>query len=415
MKVLLVEPAFPHPRKSRNHHLRVPIGLLKIGAWLKDNGSEVMFIRMGDYSANKVLEFNPNKIMVTSLYSYYSEYVASAVKELKQLFPKVTVEVGGIFASLEPTLCKNITGCDEVNVGVVSEAEDYLPDYSLMDEEIDFQIIHTSRGCNRTCMFCGVNTIEPCFTYKQSIKDEVFKKKLVFYDNNLLANPCIEDILYELISLRKDKKINYCESQSGFDGRILKQKPYLAKLLFKAGFKKPKVAWDNDMNGEKSFIEQIEILEQGGFKRYDMGVFMLYNHDLPYLELEKKRVVCWEQKIQIMDCRYRPYTQLYDNYNARSNKPQTNEDYFIHPKWTDKEVKTFRRNVRQHNICIRYRKNWYSYKVWGKKISEDLRKKCFEMEYNQVKEIVDDVWIPSQIHTVKNSPTLDQFMGERNG
>ena len=408
MNVLLVEPAFPS-RKSRNHHLRVPVGLLKIGAYLKAKGDNVMFIRMSDYDFTEVLDFSPEYIMITSLYSYYSEYVADAVKELRMLLPTVEIEVGGIFASLEPDLCKEVTGCDRIHQGVYCEAEEYLPDYSLMDEDIDFQIIHTSRGCNRTCMFCGVNTIEPRFTYKKSIKDEVFKKKIVFYDNNLLANPYIEDILNELIALRKDKKINYCESQSGFDGRILKQKPYLAKLLYQAGFKNPKIAWDNDMNGKKSFIQQIEILEQGGYKRYDMGVFMLYNHDLPYIELEKKRVVCWEQRIQIMDCRYRPYTQVFDNYNARSKKPQTNKDYFIHPNWTDKEVKSFRRNVRQQNICIRYRKDYYSYQVWGKKISEELRKKCFELSYAEVKDIVDDAWNPSVIHPVHNDMTLDNF------
>jgi len=264
MKVLLVEPAFPRPRKSRNHHLRVPVGLMKIGAWLKDKGDDVLFIRMGDYDFTEVLDFNPQYIMITSLYSYYSESVADAVKELRLLLPNVTIEVGGIFASLEPKLCKEVTKCDKIHQGVYCEAEKYLPDYSLMDEEIDFQIIHTSRGCNRTCLFCGVNTIEPEFTYKDSIKDEVFKRKLVFYDNNLLANPCIEQILNELIQLRQDKKINYCESQSGFDGRILKQKPYLAKLLYKAGFKNPKIAWDNGMDGKKSFINQIKILEDGG-------------------------------------------------------------------------------------------------------------------------------------------------------
>lgn len=147
----------------------------------------------------------------------------------------------------------------------------------------------------------------------------------------------------------------------------------------------------------------------GGFKRYDMGVFMLYNHTLPYIELEKKRVVCYDERIQIMDCRYRPYTQLYDNYNGRSKKPQTNDDYFIHPNWTDKEVKSFRRNVRQHNICIRYRKDFYSYQVWGRKISEELRNKCFDMNYAEVKNIVDDAWNPSEIHLVNNDVTLDNF------
>ena len=61
-----------------------------------------------------------------------------------------------------------------------------------------------------------------------SIKGEIIqnkKKKVIFYDNNLLANEYIENILEELIELKKEKKITYVESQSGFDGRILRKKP----------------------------------------------------------------------------------------------------------------------------------------------------------------------------------------------
>lgn len=64
---------------------------------------------------------------------------------------------------------------------------------------------------------------------------------------------------------------------------------------------------------------------------------MLYNWDVPFEETEQKRLKCWEWKVQIADCRYRPLTQTYDHYNPR--KKQTNEDYYIHPSWIDEEVK----------------------------------------------------------------------------
>ena len=48
----------------------------------------------------------------------------------------------------------------------------------------------------------------------------------------------------ELIELKREKEIIWCESQSGFDGRLLMENPKLAKLLKKARFRYPRIAWD---------------------------------------------------------------------------------------------------------------------------------------------------------------------------
>ena len=86
-----------------------------------------------------------------------------------------------------------------------------------------------------------VKEMEP-FKAKNTIKDEVYKERVVFYDNNLLANPSINDILNELIELRREGKIQSCEAQSGFDDRILSSE--LAVLIKEAGFVRPRIAWD---------------------------------------------------------------------------------------------------------------------------------------------------------------------------
>lgn len=246
----MIDPPFPHPRKSVNHQDILPVGLLKIGSYYQSLGWDVRLQRLSE-SDDPPTEFTPSMIKVTSLYSYYSEYVKEAVDWAREHFPNVPVEVGGIFASLQPKLCKEVTGCDSVYVGVMEEAEEFLPNFSLLSEEPSFQVLHTSRGCNRRCKVCGVNCIEPQHTYISSIKDKVRKRKLVFYDNNLLANPYIEDILRELILLKRQRKILHCESQSGFDGRILRKKPYLAKMLKESGFVYPKIAWDGSVKSWK--------------------------------------------------------------------------------------------------------------------------------------------------------------------
>ena len=67
-----------------------------------------------------------------------------------------------------------------------------------------------------------------------------------------------------------------------------------------------------------------------GFNSKDISVFMLYNYDLDYDELESKRVKCFEWKVQITDCRFRPLDEIKDNYSPHKRNGQTNNDYFIH-------------------------------------------------------------------------------------
>jgi hypothetical protein len=116
--------------------------------------------------------------------------------------------------------------------------------------------------------------------------------------------------------------------------------------------------------------------------------------------MEKKRKKCWKWKVQIADCRYRPLTQTYDNYNPRI-KGQTIKDYYIHksPRWTDGLVRQFRRNVRMQNICVRQGVSFYSRtfekKIVGKRIqrkSNNIENIVDKIKYFESKGI--DYWFP---------------------
>jgi hypothetical protein len=85
---------------------------------------------------------------------------------------------------------------------------------------------------------------------------------------------------------------------------------------------------------------------------------MIYNFEPDYYEMLKKLRQCKKWGVQIADCRYRPLKQTYENYNPRER--QTNKDYYIHPEWTDRQVKLFRKKVRQQNIMIRHGFGFYS-------------------------------------------------------
>ncbi|HEY8362752.1 MAG TPA: cobalamin-dependent protein [Tissierellaceae bacterium] len=414
-KILLVEPNFPIPYKSKNHKNFLPIGLLKIATYLRDHGNEIKLIRGYPQTLNEIMElkhFNPEEIWVTSLFTYWAQYVRDTVQYYKKMFPHAWVKVGGIYASLFPAEeVKKYTGCDEVHQGIIPEVEEYLethfPAYDLVKNAnpnpIDYQIIHTSRGCPRKCPFCGTWKIEPEFVPKKSIKNEIKYDKIVIYDNNFLMSPYIEDILEELIELKKNKKIKWVESQSGFDGRILMKKPYLAKIIKEAGFRYPRIAWDSKYEERDKIKEQIDILIKAGYKSKEIFIFMLYNWDVPFEEMERKRIKCWEWQVQIADCRYRPLTQLYDNYNPRIIG-QTSDDYYIHEKagWTDALVKQFRKNVRRQNICVRHSFPFYSKSFEHKRFSKEFMGKISNLRtidekigYMKTEEI--DYWIPSQV------------------
>lgn len=412
-KILLVEPNFPIPPKSKNHKNFLPIGLLKIATYLRNKGNKVKLVRGLPKNLEEFVDvqnFNPDEIWMTSLFTYWAKYVKETVQGYKKIFPNTKVKVGGIYASLfSPDEVKRYTGCDEVHQGIIPEVEEYInehpPAYDLIQDAnphpIDYQIIHTTRGCPRRCPFCGTWKIEPKFTYKKSIKKEIIFKKIVIYDNNFLMNPYVENILDELIQLRKRGLIRWVEAQSGFDGRILLEKPYLAKMIKEAGFRYPRIAWDWGYNQYSKIKKQIDIIADTGYRTKDISIFMLYNWEFPFEEMEKKRIKCWEWKVQIADCRYRPLNQLYDYYNSRIIG-QTNRDYYIHPKWTDALVKQFRKNVRRQNICVRHGYKFYSRIFERKKIDRETiskvsRSRSKDEIINIMNSLGADYWFPDKI------------------
>jgi hypothetical protein len=368
MNVLLVEPDFPIAPKSKNYSIFLPIGLLKLAAFHRSQGNYVQLHR-GNYLAESI----PDLILVTSLFTYWAEYVKVTIQFYRQCYPEAEIIVGGIYASLMPDHCKEYTKCDSVFIGQHAEAEQCHPAYDLVN--VDYQIIHGMRGCTRTCKFCGIWRLEEqSFKTSEQIKLEIKSNKLIFYDNNFLANPDIENILELLAVHRYDNKVIQCESQSGIDGRILEQKPHLAMMLKKARFNEVRIAWDFGYQDYKRVANWINILKSVGYNHRSIFVFMIYNWEYDSFQMELKRRKCYDWNVQIADCRYRPLNATHDKYNP-NNLNQTNEDYYIHKNWTDMEIKAFRRNIRKHNICIRHKIPWDNY---CRQLETDLaRKKLF--------------------------------------
>jgi len=410
LKVLLVEPNFPIPKKSKNHKNFLPIGLLKLHDYYKSKGHGTKLVRGNENKRKIGTRFKPDQILITSLFTYWSKYVWETVAYYRNNYPNAKIIIGGIYASLmgdDQEFRKKLRKYKaSVHFGVHKGAEKYAKtntlNYSILSNPspVDYQIIHASRGCVRHCDFCGTWKIEPNFQAKNNIKGEIEHRKLVFYDNNLLMNPYIENIFSELIELKKQKEILWCESQSGFDGRKLQEIPHLGELIKKAGFRYPRIAWDWGYKEFRTIKKQLDILINAGYGPKDIFVFMLYNWNIPFEEMEKKRIKCWEWGIQIADCRYRPLNQLFDNYNSRKSV-QTNKDYYIHREagWTDILVKQFRKNIRRQNICLRHGFPFYSKSFEHKSFGKETTKKVKDLKnindkIKFIENIGADYWFP---------------------
>lgn len=404
MNILLVEPNFPYSTKSRNkanaiHKNFVPIGLLKIASYYKSSGHAVRLVR-GNVDRNAI-EFRPHKILITTLFTYWSQFVWDSVRHYRALYPNSEILLGGIYTTLHSGESEFKALLREYNVsvhvGLHLGAEKHLPDYSLVPE-LAYHATHMMRGCIRRCSFCGTWKIEPQRTFKSrnDIVEEILsvgKNKVIFYDNNILANPKIKDILLAFCDLRLNGRPVEFESQSGFDGRLLDED--LAVLLKRVRFKNPRIAWDGLYDDRSKIKQQIEMLVNAGYSRKDIYVFMIFNYNFDFKQMEQKRRECWKWRVQIADCRYRPLTQTHDRFNAR--KIQSSDDYYIHaPMWSDFTIKLFRKNVRRQNICVRHGFPFYSKLLENMHLSKAKSLELRLANEHVIKRHIPDAWFPEE-------------------
>lgn len=262
-RILLVE-----PKKSRKYHTQYPpLGLLKLSAYHKLKGDLVKFVR-GFEDDN----FEPDKIYITSLFTYAWEPVHEVIKYYSKKYKRAEIVVGGIYASLcEDHLRESFKDRIIIHKGLVDEVEDILPDYSIVPDW-KTSIIFSSRGCVRKCQFCSVNILEPEFTAKHSIRHLVYPghKKIVLWDNNILASPTWENIFQELEELNLEVDFN-----QGLDARLIT--PRVIERLQKLRLPIVRLAYDT-LAIRNSLKNTIDLLKLAGFKGRQIVVYCLYNN-----------------------------------------------------------------------------------------------------------------------------------------
>lgn len=297
MKVLLVE-----PQKSPKYHTKYPpLGLLKLAAYHKKRKDKIRFVKgfMDDDG------FYPDRIYITSLFTYAWEPVHQVIKYYSEKYKKAEIVVGGIYATLcEEHLRESFKDRIKIHKGLVEEVEDILPDYSLVPNW-NASIIFASRGCIRNCPFCSVKVLEPEFKPKKSIKHLIYPshKKIILWDNNILASPYWEDIFQELEESKLEIDFN-----QGLDARLINEK--VVEKLKKLKISLIRLAYDT-LKIREPLKQAIKLLKSMGFRGRRILVYCLFNNpfekDTPEIFLSRLQdlmewgVVCYPMRYEPLE------------------------------------------------------------------------------------------------------------------
>jgi radical SAM superfamily enzyme YgiQ (UPF0313 family) len=278
----------------------------------------------------------PDLILVTSFMTYWYSGVYETISLIKEIFPDVPVILGGIYASLCTEHAKFNSGADIVltgnfethvldlaakySAGKINDQKKYenidkypYPAFYLQNK-IDYIPILTSRGCPYSCAYCASHYLYSKMTRRspESVIDEISfwhdkfnVKNFVFYDDALLIDSenHINIILEKII--KRDFKINF-HTPNALHIREISLKT--AKLMYKAGFASIRLGLEtinfdkrDDIDKkltEKEFNKGIEFLKAAGFKKEQVGAYLLTG--LPYQDLsEVEKSIIFVKKSEI--------------------------------------------------------------------------------------------------------------------
>lgn len=307
--VLLVEPDY--------YSRYPPLGLLKLSAYHKNVCGDTTELVHG---IDQEVESEPDIIYVTSLFTWAWKPVWDAVRYYSREFPGAELWLGGLYASLMPKhAALSSIAPDHIFRGIHKEAEDLLPDYSLVpkwNKKVGGSIIFSSRGCIRSCVYCAVPRLEGSMnSMKRSIEHLIWPghTRVIFFDNNILASPYWKNIFEEIKNL--DLRVDF---NQGLDARLITAE--VAKNISELKIDEV-VRLSYDYHEIGPYVKNaIELLNSYGIDGRRILVYALYNFtDDPEDLFERiKDILRWGAVCYPM--RYQPTNALVKNR-------------YIAPKW----------------------------------------------------------------------------------
>jgi len=199
--------------------------------------------------------------------------------------------------------------------------EEVVPDYNAFN--LDYSIVHTTRGCFRSCDFCIVKEKEGELTEIDNWKEKITKSKVILLDNNFLASKYAREKLQYFI----DNKIKVCFDQ-GLDIRLVNEE--YAQLLSKVKYYDSKFNYRvlyfafDDVNIEPIIRKKIPILINGGIKSHHLMFYMLIGFNSSINDDLKRVNILWDE----FGCL--PFVMIYNNKKGKL--------LHLFSKWVNKRV-----------------------------------------------------------------------------
>jgi len=314
--ILLIEPGYKNKYP--------PLGLMKIAQYHRNvQADNVTFIKGEDKS---VMEQKWDRIYITTLFTFEFKKIKESIDFSIKLVNGQTnkIFVGGIAASLmQEHFIKqpqwrgirfikgllNKSPAESLQLDAFEEElysddltnepiENLVPDYSIL-EQIDYiypvndaYFLYGTRGCIRSCKFCGVPKLEgdqfdmPDISTMvgRIIKNHGEKKDLIMMDNNVVASTKFKDIIAQAIDLgfekgavfekngtRRKRRVDF---NQGVDARILVKSDTYLKEIGKLCIDPLRIAFDH-LGVKKHYDKSVRMASASGIEK--ISNYMLYN------------------------------------------------------------------------------------------------------------------------------------------
>ena len=370
MRILEVEPDY--------YSKYPPLGLLKLAKMEERNWNDVKLVR----GLNENIDFVPNKIYITSLFTYSWRPVHQAIEHYHKMFPNAEIHVGGIYATLMPHNIRNQYPFVKIHQGLVNEAENLLPAYYLLNQVDKWRmwkksIVFTTRGCIRKCPFCVVPKLEgglkePKYTIRPLIHPD--HNEVVIWDNDFLASPYAKDVLIEL----RDGGYR-ADFNQGLDARLMTEE--FANLL--ADIKTPSIHMAYDWPWEGPYIEKaIDFLDRAGYKKKNLIFYVLHNFFDEQYKKGDTPADFFHRLQDLMKWGASAYPMRYIPLNSLTRRG------YVSPFWTEEQLEM----IADARRVLGYAGTFVNYKALANKILlASTFEEAFELRPKVNKKMVEEV------------------------